>query len=247
MQLSYGSDDQVDNAEKLRIVKSSLDNQSWENIGGTGSTTPSGSITSTIPFTSLGTFALASTELSSASGNNPLPVELISFSAERRAQGVLVQWVTASEKNNAGFEVERSSEGRFFKTMSRVKGEGHSTQKQAYNILDTTPFTSPTAYYRLRQLDFDGTATYSNVVVVKAESKEELFPNPAHDQLTFRLPYTGAAKYRVLASSGQTLQKGQSANGSTTLDISGLPAGFYYLEIEAANGRMVRKFIKQAD
>lgn len=247
IQLSYGTDDQVDNIEKLRIVKSSPDNQSWENIGGTGSTIPTGSITSTIPFTSLGPFALASTELSSTAGNNPLPVELISFSAERRAQGVLLRWATASEKSNAGFEVERSPDGRLFETVGKVKGQGQKTQRQAYSILDTAPFSSPISYYRLRQMDFDGTATYSNIVVVRGEIKEELFPNPAHNLLTFRLPYNGVAKYRILASTGQTLQNGQSTSGSTTLDISGLPAGFYYLEIATAEGRMVRKFIKQVD
>ncbi|MBC6605334.1 T9SS type A sorting domain-containing protein [Hymenobacter sp. BT188] len=247
IQLSYGADDQVDNAEKLRIVKSSPDNQSWENIGGMGSAIPTGSITSTIPFTSLGTFVLASTEVSSTSGSNPLPVELISFSAERRAQGVLLRWATASEKNNASFDVERSADGRLFETVGKVKGQGQSTQKQAYSLLDTAPFSSSTAYYRLRQLDFDGAATYSNVVVVKGQSKEELFPNPARNQLTFHLPYNGTADYRILSSTGQALQKGQSASTLTTLDISGLPAGFYYLEIAAAEGRIVRKFIKQAD
>jgi hypothetical protein len=245
IQLSYGPDDQVDNAEKLRIVKSSSDNQSWEDVGGTGSVTPIGNITSTVPFTSLGAFALASTELSSSSGNNPLPVELISFRAEHFAQGVLVRWGTASEKDNAGFEVERSSDGRLFETIAKVKGQGQSIQKQAYNILDSAPLTSPTAYYRLRQLDFDGASTYSVIVAVKGEFKEELFPNPAQNQFTFRLSYTRSAKYRILASTGQALLEGQTASASTTIDISELPVGFYYLEIETAEGRMVRKFMKQ--
>jgi hypothetical protein len=249
IKLSYGTDDQVDSIEKLRVAKSSADNLTWDDLGGTGGGVPTGTITSSMPFTSFGTFVLASTDAGAITGAgvNPLPVELISFSAERRAPGVLLRWATAIEKNNAGFEVERSTDGRLFETVGNVKGQGQSTQKQMYSILDTAPFSISTVYYRLRQLDFDGTATYSNVVGVKGESKEALFPNPARNQLTFRLPYDGAAYYRILSSTGQVVQKGQSSSNLTTLDISGLPTGFYYLEIEAAERRLVRKFIKQAD
>ncbi len=66
IQLSYGPDDEVDNVTKLRIAKSSADNQSWEDLGGTGSGAPAGTITSSIPFTSFSTFVLASTDATSA-------------------------------------------------------------------------------------------------------------------------------------------------------------------------------------
>lgn len=245
--LSYGPDDQVDSTEKLRIAKSSADNQTWDDLGGTGSGIPAGTITSSIPFTGFSTFVLASTEAESTAGNNPLPVELVSFSAERRAQGVLVRWATASEKNNVGFEVERSAGGRVFETVGKVKGQGQSAQTQAYSILDTTPCGSLTTYYRVRQVDFDGAVTYSNVAAVKAQSKQDLFPNPAYNLLTFRGSYDAAATYQILSLTGQALQKGRVVGDLTTLDIAELPAGFYYLVIEAAGGRVVRKFIKQTE
>ncbi|WP_133272214.1 T9SS type A sorting domain-containing protein [Hymenobacter radiodurans] len=249
VKLSYGTDDQVDNIEKLRIAKSSADNQTWEDLGGTGSGIPTGTITSSVPFASFGTFLLASTDAGAltGAGANPLPVELISFSAELQTQGVLLRWATASEKNNAGFEVERSTDGRVFETVGKMKGQGQSTQKQAYSIWDTAPLSNSITYYRLRQIDLDGAATYSNVIVVRGETKEEIFPNPAHNLLTFRLPYNGVAKYRILASTGQALQTGQSTSASTTLDIARLPAGLYYLEIEIQGARTVRKFVKQVD
>jgi hypothetical protein len=242
IKLSYGSDDQVDSVEKLRIAKSSADNQSWDDLGGAGSGVPSGTVTATIPFTSLGTFALASTYAESMAGNN-----LISFSAAFRPQGVLVQWATASEKNNAGFEVQRSADGRLFETVAKEKGQGQSNQKRTYSFLDGAPMNSSTAYYRLRQLDYDNTATYSKVVAVKCQNKEELFPNPAQRQLTFRLPYDGPANYRMLAITGETVRQGQTNTAITTLDISALPAGLYYLEVENAQGRRIHKFMKQAE
>lgn len=247
IKLSYGPDDQVDSTEKLRIAKSSADNQRWEDLGGTGSGVPTGTITSTVPFTSFGTFALASTYAESLAGNNPLPVELISFSAVARTQGVFVQWATASEKNNAGFEVQRSAEGRVFETVAKMKGQGQSAQKQNYSIIDNKPITSSIMYYRLRQLDFDGTATYSNVVAVYGETKEDLFPNPAQRQLTFRVVCDGPTQYRMLAATGQVVRRGQISTAITTLDISDLPTGLYYLEVESAQGRRVHKFMKQAE
>ncbi|MGY2132025.1 T9SS type A sorting domain-containing protein [Hymenobacter sp. HD11105] len=247
IKLSYGSDDQVDSAEKLRIAKSSADNQSWEDLGGTGSGIPAGTVTSVTPFASFGTFALASTYAESVAGNNPLPVNLISFSATSRTQGVVVQWATSMEKNNDGFEVERSSEGRQFERVAKVKGKGQSTQKQTYCIIDGTPLSSLTTYYRLRQIDFDGMVAYSNIVAVKSGAGDELFPNPAQRQLTFQLSYNGLATYRIVSATGQALRQGQTTTAATTLDISTLPAGLYYLEIERAQGRQVHKFMKQVE
>jgi hypothetical protein len=238
IQLSYGADDQVDNVAKLRIAKSAVDDKS---------AVSSGIITSSASFTSLGSFALASTEEGVESQGTPLPVTLIGFGAVRNARGVDVRWTTASENDNAGFEVQRSLDGRTFTTVSRVKGHGQSTQKQTYSILDAVPSHTLVSYYRLRQIDFNGTATYSNVVAVKGEVKDEVFPNPVVSQLTFRLSHESPSTYRIRTTTGHAVMQGNALNGVQTLDVSILPAGLYYLEMSSAHGRTVHKFLKQAE
>jgi hypothetical protein len=235
----------VDNADKLRIAKSSSNDKSWESLGGTGSAVPTGTIASNTSFTSLGTFTMASTEAGLESQGSPLPVSLIGFVAVQQARGVEVRWSTASEKDNAAFEVQRSLDGLTFTTISQVKGQGQSTQKHSYNFIDAASFPSLISYYRLRQVDFNGTATYSSVVAVKGDHRNDVFPNPANHQLTFCLLNEGPITYRVLDPTGQTVMHGKPAHGVQTLDVSGLPVGLYYLELYSAQGRKTHKFVRQ--
>ena len=95
----------------------------------------------------------------------PLPVELASFTAEARGHAAHLAWTTASETNNAGFEVEASADGRGFRRLGWVTGQGSSSAAHAYQFDDGTfaAAPGPLVYYRLRQLDTDGTATFSPV------------------------------------------------------------------------------------
>ena len=116
----------------------------------------------------------------------PLPVELAAFSAEARGPVAHLAWTTATEKNNAGFEVEASADGRVFRRLGWVAGQGSSSVAHAYQFADGTlaAATGPQVYYRLRQLDIDGTATFSPVRTVAAPAGRlaqlQLWPNPAH-------------------------------------------------------------------
>ena len=116
----------------------------------------------------------------------PLPVELASFTAEARGQVAHLAWTTASEKNNAGFEIEASADGRAFRRLGWVPGQGSSTAAHAYQFDDGTLATAPgpLMYYRLRQLDTgDGPASYSPVRTVAVPAGRaaqlQLWPNPA--------------------------------------------------------------------
>jgi hypothetical protein len=79
----------------------------------------------------------------------------------------LLSWQTATEKNNAGFDIERSTDSTAFSKIGRVKGNGTTTQSHSYTFTDKT--ASGTVYYRLKQTDYDGSATYSSTVEVKGE------------------------------------------------------------------------------
>ncbi len=115
----------------------------------------------------------------------PLPVELAAFSAEARGPVAHLAWTTASEKTNRGFAVEASADGREFRRLGWVPGQGNSSNAHAYQFDDATlaTATGPQVYYRLRQLDADGTATFSPVRVVAVSAGRavqlQLWPNPA--------------------------------------------------------------------
>ncbi len=111
--------------------------------------------------------------------NQILPVTLTYFTARQQDSQVLLQWATASEKDNAYFSLEKSRDGQQFNEIGRVTGAGTSTTKRTYAFTDDFPFGG-TSYYRLRQVDFDGTSANSKIVVVNSEvtAALKIYPNP---------------------------------------------------------------------
>ncbi len=234
------------NNSLLRIAKTDpADGSRWLDIGGfgTGST-----ITSTVPFgPELGDFTI-STDISTPLNVNPLPVELVRFGAVRQAGGVQLSWATASEKNSDFFDVQRSLDGQVFATVANVAAQGTTSQAHAYAVLDA-PAPARLLYYRLRQVDIDGTVAYSPVVTVAAvrdAAAEELtvYPNPATDQLTASLSAAAGRTYRVVNALGQVLAQGPADASNPSVDVRRLPVGTYFLELHTAGGRQVRRFVK---
>lgn len=244
--LYYGTDDQVDAPSKLRIAKSN--GGTWTDLGGAmigddGTTYLTFAISSSTFFNTLGNFVLASTELSGAPGNNPLPVELTSFVATRQSQNVYLKWTTASEKNNAYFEVQRSTDGKSFTGLGTVKGHGTTATGAAYSFTDRNPLAA-TAYYRLRQVNLDATEAYSSVVAVIGTDKLEaaIYPNPTTG--LFTLPaISGLVTYRIYSVTGQQVSAGQ-VQGNTYVDIRKVPAGIYFIELITNNTHHVQRFVK---
>ena len=118
--------------------------------------------------------------------NVPLPVELLSLQAQNQGKTNLLTWQTATEKDNDGFQVQRSADANLFETMGYVKGHGTTTVTQNYNFTDSTPLNI--TYYRLRQVDVNGNESFSNTVSVVSESKMsvQVFPNPAEGILNIQ-------------------------------------------------------------
>jgi hypothetical protein len=122
----------------------------------------------------------------------PLPIELLSFTAEPDGENVICKWETASETNNDYFEVERSRNGFEFESIGRVAGFGYgrSFEKRYYSLIDNEK-CDDIRYYRLKQVDIDGQFTYSDKVAIDCRRKSdiELFPNPANTIVNCR--FTG--------------------------------------------------------
>ena len=116
---------------------------------------------------------------------NPLPIELTSFEATPTGPNVQLVWRTASEINNDYFTVEKSKDGINFEVLMKVEGAGNSNTPKIYDELDREPFGG-LSYYRLKQTDFNGESTYSQIVPVQFGSDTEegisVFPNPANEQ-----------------------------------------------------------------
>jgi len=163
-------------------------------------------------------------------GVNPLPVELIAFTGELQGADALLNWRTASEKNNDRFEVERSMDGREYTVVTTLPGEGSSSQPRSYAYTDKKAVQAgSTMYYRLRQVDTDGSASYSPVVALTrtrgGEMALQLVPNPAHDRVQVLGASTETVQIRDLT--GRLLR---TVSAAQALDLTGLSAGMYLVQ-----------------
>jgi hypothetical protein len=230
--LSYGANDEVQDPTKLGLVK---DNGSgaWLLIGSGGSGSPSGSIAGT--FTSFSTFTLANL----TGGTNPLPVELVSFSARVSGEQVIIDWSTASELNNDFFTIERSQDGLSFEGIARIIGAGTTNQPMKYQSIDYLPLPG-ISYYRLKQTDFDGTFDYSKIVVVSFEGQFGFTAYPTVTQAILNLQVSGKRNdqlmLRLYDLKGivrfEKMLIMNMANERVVLDqLDQLPRGLYILNI----------------
>ena len=213
------------------------------------------SLTAT-PFSLAGGGGAAGTPLTltfQVKDSNPLPVELTAFTATSRDAGqVVLRWSTASELNNDRFDVQRSADGQQFTTLGTVRGQGSSTVPHAYSYHDELLLASPTrCYYRLRQVDTNGTSTFSpvrTVLVAGAAPALRVFPTLAAEGVVhyaFAGPTAGGAALELLTGLGQ--RRGWfplAAGGVGTVEISGLPPGTYLLRLVGANGRYSARFVR---
>ncbi len=174
----------------------------WRAVGSAGSATV-GSGTRSFSFT-----AVALGRLTVGAAAAPLPVTLMAFTAVAQGADALLRWATASELHNDRFEVEASADGRTFRRIGTVAGAGTSTLAHSYQLVDPAILNYGThlVYYRLRQVDQDGTAAYSPVrtVAVARPAGLALFPNPTHNAATLTGARPGAPVV-VLDAVGRTV------------------------------------------
>lgn len=186
----------------------------------------------------------------------PLPVTLTRFGATAQGTGVAVSWATASERNNAGFEVQRSADGTAFTALGTVAGAGTSQTAHTYGYFDAAPLRA-TGYYRLQQRDADGTRTYGPVVAVQAGPAAlpalSLYPNPATGGATLAWEGSAAAAGRwYLANTlGQVVHTEalvtRAGPNALALDLRPYPAGRYVLTLEAAGQTVRRTLVQKMD
>lgn len=187
--------------------------------------------------------------------NSPLPVELLSFSATCDGQNIDLSWTTASESNNAVFTIERSSDAVKWEFVGSVSGNGNSNTRIDYAFSDHNPL-SGTAYYRLKQTDYDGRSeTFSPVAVICGENADgqgiSYYPNPFTSEIQVNLSNVDFknAVIRVYDMLGnmvfeKNLTAADAESRSTKLNLADLKVGIYTVEFKSESFTNVAKVVK---
>ncbi len=187
-----------------------------------------------------------------ACGFDPLPVELLSLHATCNGKRALVSWTTASERNNDYFVVERSDDALNFVEVGRVAGAGNSIVARSYSYADYGIRTGEN-YYRLTQVDYDGTRTTSEIIEVHCSGNVPLgdpdvyvYPNPFGDELTVHLVNFGdvAAHIQVYDMLGRMLFERTADDTEVVLQLGALPDAAYTVRVSTADFVVNKKVVK---
>jgi hypothetical protein len=223
------------------------------NIATTGSVI-SGTVTSG-PNSLFGPFTLAS-----ISSENPLPITLLSFTGRAMGNDGLLQWTTASEQDNAYFELLASGPDKGVREellpLGRVAGAGTSWAPLDYRFVDDRPDKRGTYYYQLRQVDFDGTSTLSHVIALEygtgSFAEPSVWPNPFTTDATVLLDAPAAGTLHVLLRNALGQIQGSTSfavdQGRTSFqlaDLAPLAQGVYFLELSIGEYRTVSRLVRQ--
>ena len=208
----------------------------------------------------IGAVSAYNTKVATTNSAAPLPVELTSFTAVAQGAGARLVWRTASEKNSAYFVVERSTDGQVFAPLTRIAGQGTTTQDHTYSWTDASVSATPTVYYRLRQVDTDNTTSYSPVrqVTLAVAGMNQLtpyaYPNPSQSgqapQVLFETTQAGVASLRLNDALGHVLFEHSLPvlAGRNTLDLNeaaALPAGLYLLQLQFGDQHQTLRLVRQ--
>lgn len=221
----------------------------WDNQGNASTVGDAngGSITASNILTSFSPITLATTD----DATNPLPVELVYFDGVAEDNSVQLLWATASEVNNDFFQIERSVDGIDFQSIGTMSGNGNTNELVEYRFVDSKPNYGAN-YYRLRQVDFDGTAELHSVIQVANDFIQKdvsiaSYPNPA-DQSNLNIQIISGDNHtpfevKIVNVSGQVFYS-RSFEGSLVLNEKIAPrremnAGIYFLVV--TQGEKVKK------
>ena len=179
----------------------------------------------------------------------PLPVELIDFNAIALKNEVKLSWVTAMELNNDFFSIERSTDGYRFEEIAKVNGNGSTTKVSKYDYIDKSP-KAGISYYRLKQTDYDGKFSFSDIKTVEFRVDQEIniYPSNVQDVITIETDnvISNDLNYMITDLNGKILKTGLIAKNSmqNQLNVSDLQTGFYFITIQNNYKSQTQKFIK---
>jgi hypothetical protein len=186
--------------------------------------------------------------------DDPVPVELTSFSASVITNNVILEWTTATETNNYGFEVERKSFNSDYEALGFVSGAGTTTELRNYSFTDSK-VQGGNYLYRLKQIDYNGTFEYSYEVSAEVNTPavyalEQNYPNPFNPatNINFSIAEDGIVKIRVYNLLGQEIKLllnefREAGSHNITFDASSLPSGAYFYKLETPQFTQTKKML----
>jgi len=183
-----------------------------------------------------------------------VPVELSAFSVQQNNDKVILNWETATETNNYGFEIQRSNKNSEFITIGFVAGYGTTTEKHQYSYSDEL-ISDDNYRYRLKQVDYDGSFSYSdekeiNFVLLNDFALYQNYPNPFNPSTTikFALPEKAnlvIAVYNLIGEKVAEVFKGEMEEGyhEVEFNAANLPSGVYFYRFESDKFNTVKKMV----
>ena len=252
--LYYFPSDAVSDELDLRIVKNtSAAPTTWFDIGGVGTASGTGTITSSsapTAFNGFSRFALAN----GSGGDNTLPVELVEFTAIQENTAVRVEWTVTAEINNDYWEIERSYDGVTWEVIQQIPSKGNIASERTYTFYDIEAFEGE-VYYRLQQYDVDGQSSGSEIEQIDFDDEvpsfmesEELFlvyPNPADKQVTVLCSEQSFSAIQVFDLLGREVTSKVSfkSDGERrwVVDVSRLKRGWYLFECGVYSQKLLKK------
>jgi PKD repeat protein len=189
-------------------------------------------------------------------GSYIIPVELTSFSAALIDNKVILNWETATETNNMGFEIERKSGPAEFTKIGFVEGHSTTTEKQNYQFIDQmNDLKANSLTYRLKQIDYDGSYEYSQEVFVDNPTPMEFalrqnYPNPYNPvtTITYSLPIKAKVELIIYNALGESIkqlvnEEKEAGKYSVKFDATNLPSGIYFYKLQAGSFVETKKMV----
>jgi len=173
-----------------------------------------------------------------------LPVELYSFSAKARKTEIELSWITKSEINNQGFEIQHSTDAINWNAIGFMEAQEENTEEKAYEFIHQDVLNGYN-YYRLKQIDNNGDFSYSSIQSIRMEKRNndiQVFPNPFSNFITVSGVENSNQEYAITNTAGKLMQSGTISK--ERLDLSSVPSGLYFLRIEANDGTVLKRIVK---
>jgi hypothetical protein len=236
----------ITNLSALRVTR--FNSTLWTDEGNmfTTGNTASGTITSNVT-TGFGPFTIAT-----VSATNNLPITLLSFSAIYNGKEVKLSWVTSTEINNDFFTIERSRDGKNFEGILTQPGSGTSNSIQYYGAEDVNPYTN-ISYYRLKQTDYDGKSSYSDIIPIRIKIDEpkiiSVQSSRPNSMISFDVNFPQPAEgiMKIIDINGKLAYGAKFSSPAQqkhfTLDSSQIPTGVYFLQLFFDEQVIEKKFV----
>jgi hypothetical protein len=162
-------------------------------------------------------------------GCTSLPIDLFNFYLENLSNRVVINWQTLSEYNTAYFEVQKSTDAKEFETIGTVQAAGNSTNLLTYSFVDDEK--NGIVYYRLKQVDFDGKYTYSQILSSENATKTLFYPNPSNGSINLSITSENSTVSIVNSLGTAVYRAHYSEKGNYLIDLKDQADGVYWLKV----------------